>query len=327
MLDALAAMSTGTGLKKDIGTLVGDLGDALQLRESGAFKAERIDDFARHPATALMGRLPALLGEATADLVHALDPTGALVRGTAGTGTYTLAFGASSDPPAFSLTLDTTGGTPPFLCPRPTRSPASASIAVDALRLSAAGIVVEARLGPAALDSGRARCARWSSYGPAAPPGATGSCPSGSRSTTTPPESWSCAGVRRAASRAGRRTTTARAPTSTPTAVRPACSPSPCRWSAASCVGALGPSIVTPRLVRMLGGVLLVDGATTADVDPAFALDLLSPDLLLARAERLLWNVATDAQPLALTIDGSVTLSLAAEDPAEARSRSASTSR
>ncbi len=315
LLDALAGMSSGTGLKKDIGTLVGDLGDALQLRVSGSFAADRIDDFAQHPATSLLGRLPALVGEATADLVQALDPNGTLVRGTAGTGTYTLAFGASSSAPAFTLTLDTTGPTPSFVLSADYHVPGFGVIAIDELRLSAAGIVVQGRLGPAILDLGsctlrplvvvRAGSAsagdRLLSVGLAFDDDAASSVEVRWTLDAQPP---TLVGVRR---------------DTTGTHVDAAGGPTGLLSVAVSLVSgvvvaALGPSIVTPRLVRMLGGVVFADGSATADVDPSFALDLLAPERLLARAERLLWNAATDAQPLSLTIDGAVTLALAADD-------------
>ena len=63
----------------------------------------------------------------------------------------------------------------------------------------------------------------------------------------------------------------------------------------------------------MLRGVVLTETANATDpaVDPGFALDLLTPEALLARLERLLWNVATDSEPLSLTIEELVTISIA----------------
>ncbi len=315
MLDALAAMSTGTGLKKDIGTLVADLGDALQLRDAGSFSASRIDDFAQHPATALLGRMPALVGSAAADLVQALDPNGTLVRGTSGTGTYTLAFGADVGSPAFTLTLDTTGGTPAFALSANYHVPGFGVIGLDMLQLSAAGIVVEARVGPAVLDLGsctlrplvvvRAGSAAGSdrllSVGLAFDDDAATSVELRWGFDAQPP---ALVGVTRDT------TGTHLDPTAGPTGLLSVA----VSLVAGVVVDALGPTIVTPRLIRMLGGVLFADGAATADVDPSFAADLLDPERLLARAERLLWNAATDTQPLSLTIDGTVTLALAAED-------------
>ena len=322
VLDEVAGLASSTGLRGDVGQLVADLGDALALRVDGDFDETAIRGFAQDPAGVLLSRLPALLGAAASALARALDPGGTLVRATPGTGFTT--FGVGTQAPDGSepvtLTLDTTGTLPAVVLTADWEIPDVGPVVLEALELSAAGVAVAARLGPFPVGAGPIDLrpmieVRAGSRDPGDRMVGIGLAleDSGDRSVqlrwsldATPP-------VLGAVTQA-----------STPGGVDDVDEDLAPAWLLSLAVGMAGGILVDglddllgARAARMLRGVVLTEAATATDlaVDPTFALDLLDPDAVLARLERLLWNVATDAEPLSLEL-GPIEISLAEDGTA-----------
>ena len=89
-----------TGPAEDVGAAVYDVGDVLGLMSGAAgnrtFTSDLIAAFVANPL-ALVSRLPAIASAGLAALVHALDPTGALVTtATIAGGSRRFAFGADA---------------------------------------------------------------------------------------------------------------------------------------------------------------------------------------------------------------------------------------
>ncbi len=314
VLDLVADQRSGpAGIKRDVGRLLTDVGDALLLREGNAFAEQSIRELAADPGGVLLGRLPALLGTASAALVQALDPGGALARVTTDPGLTTFAFGSAD---SVTLALDTTGSVPALVLGAAWTVPDVGPVTLEGLRLSAAGVSVEARVGPVPVDAGPVSLrpvleVRAGTQDPGDRLVAVGLAldDTGERSVQVrwgldaqPPV---LAAVTRAAS------------PGSPDTVSEDDAPV---WLLSLAVGLAGgilvdalDDLIGARAARMLRGVVLTETATatTPAVDAGFALDLLDPERLLARLERLLWNAATDTEPLSITIDGLVTISLA----------------
>ncbi|MFC7496392.1 MULTISPECIES: DUF6603 domain-containing protein [unclassified Nocardioides] len=311
LLDELAGLATSTDpFARSVGEMVADLGDALALRTGGRFREPLITAFADDPAGALLRRLPAVATTALTTLVDALDPGHALVA-VSGTGPVTLTFGTSD---SVSITITTTG--PPTIdIAADWAIPDVGTVALESLRISAAGVAVAARIGPVPVTAGpvvlrplvhvRAGTAatdgRLLGIGLALDDEALRAVELRWTLDATPP---SIAGVTRSA--AGAEISASEA----------AAGP----WLLSLAVGlvagvvsdALGTVLDDARLQRMLDGVLFSSGRT---IDAGFADDLLDPDALLHRLERLLWNTATDPDPLSIEIDGAVTIALASTGP------------
>ncbi len=307
LLDELAGLaSSADAFERSVGELVVDLGDALALRTGGHFREPLITAFAADPARALRDRLPVVATTALTSLVDALDPTHVLVA-VSGTGPVTLTFGAGD---SVSLTIATTG--PPSIdIAADWAIPDVGTVALESLRISAAGVAVAARIGPVPVAAGpvvlrplvhvRAGTAatdgRLVGIGLALDDDALRSVELRWALDASPPQ---LAGVTR--STAGAEISVREADAGP--------------WLLSLAVGlvagvvsdALGPVLDDPRLQRMLHGVLFSAGRT---IDAGFAVDLLDADALLHRLERLLWNVATDPDPLSVEIDGTVTIALA----------------
>ena len=310
LLDAVADLAGGpSGVRRDVGVLVREAGDSLGLRVSGHFDGEQIGRFAADPAAALLSHLPTLGGAAAEALANALDPSHALVKAVdhPAPGRTRFRFGAPAEG-SLSLVLHTTG--PPAVEVATTFDlPGVGVVALESLRLSAAGVAIAARVGPLPVRAGpvsvrpllvvRAGSAvgaeRLVSLGLALDDGAV-------RSVEM---QWTLDG---------------RAPTlsavtrdgsglvvSTQVEQGPA-------WLLSFAVSlttgivveGLG-AMVDGRVQEMLRGVLFTSGKV---VDPAFAVDLLDPQRMFGRLERLLWNAATATRPLALTV-GPLTIGLA----------------
>ena len=328
VLDLVADQATSaTGLRRDVGQLVADVGDALLLRESGSFVEQAVRDFAADPAAVLLARLPALVGAATTALARALDPGGSLVRVTPGTGTTTLGFGAV-DPTepvdAVTVLLDTAGPLPRVVVAATWEVPDLGPVTLEGLELSAAGVAVSARLGPFPVAAG---------------PVALRPMVEVRAGTVTPGDRM--VGVGLALDDSGDRSVQLRwgldAQPPVLAAVTQAATPGGADdvredlaplWMLSLAIGLAGGVLVDglddlldTRAARMLRGVVLTEAATATDlaVDPGFALDLLEPAQLVARLERLLWNLATDSEPLSVTLDGTVTIGLAASGTGDDR--------
>lgn len=312
VLDEIASLGSGpAGIKKDVGLLVADVGDALQLRVAGSFDTGRITDFAANPAGVLLARLPALAASAVSSLTQALDPAGTLVRSTpGGPGVVTLAFGSAQ---SVSVTLDAAGGVPSIAVRAHWEIPDVGEVALEELRLSTAGVLVAARIGPIPVNVGpfslrpllvvRAGSAAGSdrlvSLGLALDDAALESVELRWGLDAHPP---TLTAVTRDLSGA---TLSANENDAALWLLSIAVS-----LASGIVIDGLG-DILSPRVIRMLRGVVFAEGATEPAIDPNFVPDLLEPERLLGRAERLLWNVATDAEPLSLTIDGLVTIGIA----------------
>ena len=323
VLDEVADLGAGTGLRRDVGQLVSDLGDALLLRQGGSFDEAAIRAFAQDPAGVLLSRLPALAGTAATALARALDPGGSLVRATPGTGFTTFGFGAVAPDgsEAVTLTLDTTGTLPVVVLTADWEIPDVGRVVLEALELSPSGVAVAARLGPFPVAAGPVTLrpmveARAGSREPGDRMIGIGLAleDSGDRSVQL---RWSL-DAQPPVLGAVIQATTPGGADDVDEDLAPA-------WLLSLAVGLAGGILVDAlddllgaRAARMLRGVVLTESAVATDlaVDPTFALDLLDPEALLHRLERLLWNVATDTDPLSLTLDP-IRLSLAATGGAD----------
>lgn len=317
VLDEVADLASSTGLRGDVGRLVVDLGDALALRVGGSFDETAIRGFAQDPAGVLIARLSALLGAAASALARALDPGGTLVRATPGTGFTTVGFGTQgtdgSEP--VTLTLDTTGTLPAVVLTADWEIPEVGHVVLEALELSPAGVAVAARLGPFPVAAGPVSLRPMVEV----------------RAGTRDPGDR-MVGIGLALEDSGQRSVQLRwsLDASPPVlgAVTQAAAPGGAddvdedlapAWLLSLAVGLAGGILVDglddllgARAARMLRGVVLTESAAATDlaVDPTFALDLLDPEALLHRIERLLWNTATDTTPLSLEL-GPVEIALA----------------
>ncbi len=310
LLDRVAALSgSSTGLARDVGTLVGEVGDALELREGGQFTATRITTFANDPAGALLGHLGALVGTAAAAVANALNGSPARVTVTQTAGTVTFAFGTAPD--TVTVTLDATGPSPAVEVGGSWELPDVGVVRVEALRLSAVGVAVAATLGPFPVQAGPVRLR----------PLLTVAAGSGSATRLL--------GLGLALDDVAEQSVELRwgldATAPVLVAVDRGSSPQVTEAGAPMRLLSLGVGLASgvllealpdgfldARAIRMLRGVVFAEDATAPEIDPGVVLDLLRPEALLHRAERLLWNAATDTRPLSVTIDETVTIALTA---------------
>jgi hypothetical protein len=317
VLNALAGHRNdpGSGLGKDVGSALFDLGGALDLLDAGAFTADRLDAFAADPSARLVARIPQLVGAGAAALAHALDPAGTLVHVTGpSAGRLTLGFGSTQ---ALKLVLDGATATPAIELQASTAVPGLGHVALDALRLSADGVQVTARFGPAVLSAG-ALVLR---------PMVVVKAGVASGSFTR------LLGLDLALDDAGEdavefRWTLDAQPPSLVVVTRPPASAevvSSDPGQVALRLLALGASMASSVLLDALApvlststkdflrGVVFTDAPASTTLDAALFTDLLEPPRLFTRLERLLWNAATGATPLSVTIDGKVTIGLCAQ--------------
>ena len=323
LLNRIAALSTGpSGVAQDIGVLVGELGDALALRETGQFTAARIAVFATDPSAALLGHLPALIGEAATALAAALNGSGTHIAIRRETGNTTFGFGTSPGP-TFAVKLDTAGSVPAVDLSAQWPIPDVGTVRLDSLRLSSEGIDIGARIGPIPVHAGplalrpmlsvRAGSAtptdRLLSLGLALDDAAGQAVELRWGLNATPPV---LAAVDRDLQGVVTRVSEPDAPVRLLSVG--------VSLAGGVLAAALPTTLLDARVVRMLRGVVFTETATTPDLDPAIGADLLLPERLVHRLERLLWNVATDTDPLQLTIDDKVTIALASNGSGDDRS-------
>ncbi len=241
------------------------------------------------------------------------------MRAAALPGRTTLSFGATTPGTgtgAVTLALDATGPLPVVELGATWTLPDVGPVTLQALRLSAAGVSVDARLGPVPVQAGPV------SLRPVLEVHA---------GTQDPADRLLAVGLAldddAARSVQVRWGLDARPPVlaavthgtgGSPDAVSTDDAPA---WLLSVAVGLAGGILVDAlddlldaRATRILRGVVLAEDATAATpaVDASFALDLLDPTRLLARLERLAWNAATDTEPLSLLIDDLVRISLTA---------------
>jgi large repetitive protein len=309
VLDALAGhrSDAGTSMLKSVGQAVFDLGGALDLRDGTGFSAAKITAFAADPAARLTARLPQLVATGTAALADALDPGHTIVAVVSAPDRTTFMFGAGG----VQLILDASGPVPAVELQADLVLDGVGRLGLDRLRLSADGIEVAVTLGPVPLDveaftlrplltiragsavgSGRlfglglalddaaaqAVEVRWALD--AAPPALVAVTRSATGETLGTPAEAAQSLLAIGLSLAG-----------------------------GVAVDALR-GVLTANAIGCLQGVVFTDTAGSTAIDPALALDLLDPQALFGRLQRLAWNAAQ--LPLSLTLDGLATIALAA---------------
>jgi hypothetical protein len=325
VLNALAARRTdaGTSLLKDIAAAVFDLGGALELLEGTLFTAARLGAFASDPAGRLLGRLPQLVATGAAALGRAFDPGAAVVAVTRpAAGQLAFEFGATG---AVRLMLDAQSAMPAVVFSTDVVLPGLGRVVLESLRLSADGVQVAARFGPAVLAVGaltlrpmlavRAGVAagsftRMLGLGLALDDAGAGAVEFRWALDATPP---SLAVVTRLPGAADLVDTSLPAVVSRLLALGASI-------GVTLLVAELGPTL-TVTAKNVLRGVVFTDVAASTSVDAALFTDLFEPAQLLARLERLLWNAATGPLPLSVTIDGTVTIALSAQNAGGASQR------
>jgi hypothetical protein len=321
VLNALAGRraDASPSLVKDVGAALFDLGGAMELRDGDVFTSARLALFAADPAARLLARLPHLVNAGVAALAHALDPLAARVAVAGPTaGRLTLGVGgagAATDRPV-RLVLDGAGA-PALVLQATLALPDVGDVVIEELHLSAAGVRIAARVGPAPVQVGPlvlrpmvsvragasgAGFTRMLGIGLALDAAAASSVEFRWTLDGTPP---SLLVVTRGAG--------GEVPDGTPLVVA-----SRLLAVAASLAGSVAVEQLRPvlpaRARDALRGVVFTDAAASTALDPQLFLDLTDGLRLLARLERLLLNLATGAAgPLALTIDGIVTIALAAD--------------
>lgn len=296
----------GTALVKAVGQAVFDVGGALDLREGATFTAAKVTAFATDPATRLTARLPQLIASGAGAIANALDPAHALVEVTPGTDLVTLGFGVGRD---IRVVLDASGVVPAIEIQADVEIDGVGRLMVERLRLSTAGVDVAVTLGPIVLDLGafslrplivvRAGTSdRMVGVGLALDDLAARAVEFRWGLDASPP---TLAAVRR-----------------TGTAESLGTEAEAGQWLLALALSIAGGVVVdglrpvlTVKAKACLQGVVFTDVASSTEIDPGLALDLLNPDALLARLKRLLWNAA-QAPALSVTLDGVVTIGLAA---------------
>ncbi len=154
VLNALIAerSTTPATLMSDVAQALFDLGEALDLLESGEFSEARITAFAADPAAILMAHLGDLVVSAIDNLASALDPDSNLIQVVAaGSGKKRLTFGASA---AFSLTFDGSSSGPAIELGGAIDIGDVGTLSVDAVRLGLDGVRVAGRFSASGFDVG-----------------------------------------------------------------------------------------------------------------------------------------------------------------------------
>lgn len=328
VLNALAGHRTDAGgaLVKDVGAAVFDLGGAMALRDGDQFTAAKLSEFAADPAARLLARLPQLVNAGTAALAQALDPTAARVAVAGPTdGKLTLGFGGAGAAGARPVRLVLDGAAAPALVLQATLAlPDVGNVVIEELRLSAAGVQVAARIGPAPIAVGAlvlrplvvvragasaAGFTRALGIGLAFDAAAASSVEFRWTLDASPP---SLLVITRGAG--------GEVPDATPLTVATRLLAVAASMAGSVAVEQLRP-VLPARATSALRGVVFTDVAASTELDAQLFLDLADGMRMLARLERLLLNLAApDAgAPLSLTIDGTVTIALAAKDSGAGR--------
>jgi hypothetical protein len=311
VLDAIAAHRTDPpALLTDVGQAIFDLGTALDLVDTGHFSGARITAFAGDPAGALVSRLPQVIGGAAASLAGALDPTHAVVAVQSTSNQVTLSFGHGGP---VQLVLDATGAQPAIELHVDATVPGFGHLALERLRLSAAGIDISLLVGPVGLDlgaftlrpvlvvrAGSASASRMIGIGLALDDTAARSVEVRWALNAQPP---SLAAITRTGGQE-----------STGSAAQAA------QWLLALGTSLAGGvlvgqlhSLLNAKAIASLQGVVFTDTTGSTQLDPGLALDLFDPQALQVRLQRLLWNAAA-TPALSITLDATVTIALAALD-------------
>ncbi|MBV1856283.1 DUF6603 domain-containing protein [Catellatospora tritici] len=319
VLDALAAHrgDLTASVLRDVGHAVYDLGGALDLRQGTAFSGARIEAFAADPAAALTARLPQLITAAVASLANALDPGHTLVTVSGPVGSVvTLGFGTGQP---VHLTLDASGPVPAVELRADVAVAGVGHFVVERLRLSTAGVDVAVRIGPILADVGPFALRPLLLV-------RAGSAAGGTR----------LAALGLALDDAGTRSVQVRwaldasapalaAVTAGPSGETVGDAAQAALWLLAQAVSLAGGvavhelrTMLTPRAIACLQGVVFTDTDGSTQIDPGLALDLLEPEALLGRLKRLLWNAAA-GPGLVLTIDGIVTVGITGSDSGSVR--------
>ncbi len=325
LLNALANHRSdgGASLVKHVGAAVFAVGDAMALLDADQFTGERLTLFAADPIAATLARLPALGVAALAAVATALDPASTLVHVVGPTsGRTTLEFGAGRK---MSVTIDTATAQAAIEVRADLAVDGVGHVVIEPLRLTADGLSLSARLGPAdfATNGGTLRpliVVRAGTQGAAA----GGRCVGiglalddlgvdsvevrWSLDATAP----SLAAVHRGAS----------GETVSTDALAVAAS---LLGIVAGLASGLALAKLDPTLSDTardyLRGVVLIDADPPNSVDPTLFTDLFDPDALLARVQRLAWNCAAPSAPLAVTFGGTLTVSLVRQDLGGGRRR------
>jgi large repetitive protein len=321
VLNALAARRTdaGSALIKRVGTAVFDLGGALDLRNGTNFTAAKLSTFSADPAGALLARMPNLVGLGVAALSRALDESASVVSvDTSSPGVLHFRVGTTN---RITLTLDTTVSPPVMKFGGTLAVPAIGNIVVEELRLASDGVSISVRFGPASLNVGgvilrpvlvvRAGVTR-----------------SGFTRLAALGLGVDAAGVKSAEVRWALDATPPTFAVVTRTAgIETLVNSDPAQFAlsmlsiGASIATGLalpvldppgGPAMLPPQAFTALERVLFVTTGGVRSLDVSFFDDLLLPQRLFDRAKRLLWNIATQAPPISVTIDGALTIALAA---------------
>ncbi|GLC24866.1 DUF6603 domain-containing protein [Roseisolibacter agri] len=329
VLDALAGHRTdaGSSLLKDVGVAVFDLGGAMALRDGDAFTAAKLSEFAADPTARLTARLPHLVNAGAAALAHALDPAASRVAVAGPTdGKLTLGFGGAGAATARPVRVVLDGAAAAIVLQATLALPDVGNVVVEELRLSAAGVRIAARIGPAPITVGAlvlrplvvvragvsgAGFTRALGIGLAFDDAAASSVELRWTLDASPP---SLRVITRGAAGA--------VPDATPLTVATRLLAVAASLAGSVAVERLRP-VLPPRARGALRGVVFTDVAASTALDPQLFLDLADGMRMLARLERLLLNLATapaaDGGPLSLTIDGTVTIALAGRDVAGGR--------
>ncbi|MDF1505625.1 DUF6603 domain-containing protein, partial [Roseisolibacter sp. H3M3-2] len=324
VLNALAAKRSdaGVSLAKDVGAAVFALGGALELREGDTFTGAQVAAFAADPAGRLLARLPVIAGSAASALAQAVDPTGTLVAtlAEAAEGRFTFGFGGTGAVGLRPVRVVLEGAGAPAVVIRGTFAlPAIGNVALEELRLSAAGVRVQARLGPAPIavgplvlrplvvvraGVGGAGFTRALGVGLAFDDAAATSIEMRWGLDATPP---ALRVVRRGVTETVSEEALAVATHLLAVAASVAGSVAVSQLWPAS-----GPPVL-PVLARdALRGVVFTDAAGSTQLDAALFTQITDGPALLGRLQRLLLNLA-QTNTFALTIDGTVTIGLVAE--------------
>ncbi len=307
------------GYKADVAALVAAVGDAMELRGGGQFTAARISAFAANPAAALQTHLTPLITQAAAAVVNALGSSAVGTLPVApGSNAVTFTFGT---PAQFTLGISDDGPLPELELACEWTIPDLGSVSVESLRLSSAGIDVTARLGPFAVDAGPcvlrpvATIRAGSAAGSARMVGIGFAVRDDVDEELSVEMRWTLDATPPALYAVDRTDTavTVSAPNAAEAGMR----------LLSQGIALVGGVVVDaldelfddhPQIEAVLEGVLFESGRT---IDATFAVDLVDPDALLHRLQRLLWN-ATDAG-LELTIDDTVTIGIASSSDTDDR--------
>jgi hypothetical protein len=317
VLNAIVAhrSDVAASVLKDVGEALFQIGGAMELLEAGSFTAPRISAFAADPAGRLLVRLPHLIASGLAALASALDPGASVVHVSHPSGgPLTLGFGTAQ---ALRVVFDGSGAGPSVTLQGEVDLPGIRRLEIEGIRLAADGVQVALQLGALELAVGgmtlrpllriRAGVAsgsftRMVALGLALDELAQRAVEVRWALNETPPNlalvtfSGSSESV-----------------DTTPAAVAGSLLALGASMATTLLVNELGP-VLTPTAKSLLQGVVFTDVASSVEIDPGLFLDLIAPEALFVRLQRMLWNAATSASPLSLTIDSAITIGMAAKD-------------